>query len=70
LSYLMLTSEASSTEVKPPRLTFYHNSDRVDIGHKIAVGMTFGVADIVAKLGCLTAQITLSRQYSTPLTSK
>ena len=66
MSYLMLTSEASSTEVKPLRLTLYHNSDRVDIGHKVAIGMTFGVADIVAKLGRLTAQITLSRQYLLP----
>ena len=68
--YLMLVSEASGAQIEPLHLTIYHNGNRVNVRSKVTVGMTFGVADVMAELAGFTAQITFSRQYPSPLTRK
>jgi len=68
LNYFMLASNASGAQIEPLNFAFYHNSNRVNIGHKVAVGTSFRVAYIMAKLGRFATQITLSRQYFSPLT--
>jgi hypothetical protein len=47
----MLAAQASGAQVHTFGLTIYNQGDRVNIGHPVAIGMTFRVAYIVAKLG-------------------
>ena len=47
----MLAAQASGTQVKVFGLAVYGDSGRVDIGHPAAVGVPFGVADVMAKQG-------------------
>ena len=47
-------------------LAVYHHGSRVNIGYPAAVGVAFGVANIMTKLGQLTTQVAL--HYLFPLT--
>jgi hypothetical protein len=60
----MLGAQAPGAQVEALELTIYRNRGRVYVGYPAAVGMPFGMAYIVAELGCLTAYITLQSSCS------
>ena len=47
----MLSTQASGAQVEPFLLAIYNDSSRVNIGHPATLGMAFGVAHIMTKLG-------------------
>ena len=47
----MLVTKASGTQVKSFWLAIYNDSNGMNIGHPVTVGMAFRVADIVTELG-------------------
>ena len=47
----MLGSQASGTQVESLWLSVYIYRNRVNIGHPATLGVAFGVADIMTKLG-------------------
>jgi len=51
----MLGAQAPGAKVQPFRLTVYNNSGGVDVGYPAAVGMAFGMANIMTKLRCFSA---------------
>ena len=51
----MLGAQASGTQVKAFWLAIYHDGGRVNVGRPAAVGMAFGVADIMTELRCFPA---------------
>ena len=46
----MLVTQAPGAKVKPFWLTVDNDGSRVNVWHPLAVGMAFGVADIMAEL--------------------
>jgi len=48
----MLGAQAPRAEVKPLLLTINNNSDWVNVRQPSPLGVTLGMADIVAELGC------------------
>jgi len=51
----MLGAQAPGTKVKTFRLSVYNDGGGVDVGYPAAVGVAFGVADIMTELRCFTA---------------
>ena len=60
----MLGSEAPGAQVESFGLTVYIDRGRVNIGDPAAVGMPFGVADIMTKLWGFPTQIALQYDFS------
>ena len=58
----MLGAQTSGTQVKAFRLTIYGYRGWVYVGNPAAVGMPFGMTNIVTEQGGLTTQIAL--QYN------
>jgi len=54
----MLVTEAPGAQVKPFRLSVYNDGSGMNVGYPLPIGVAFGVADIVSKLGCLTTYVT------------
>ena len=50
-SGFMLVPQAPGTEIESLYLPVYGNGNRMNIGQPTAVSTTFGMADIVTKLG-------------------
>jgi hypothetical protein len=46
----MLVAQASGAQVKSFWLTIYNDGGGMDIGHPAAVGVAFGVADVMTEL--------------------
>jgi hypothetical protein len=51
----MLRAQAPGTEVQPFGLAIDNYSGGMNIGHPAAVGVAFGMADIMTELGCFPA---------------
>ena len=60
----MLGSQASGTQVESFGLAVYIKRGRVNIGDPAAVGMPFGVANIMTKLWGFPTQIALQCDFS------
>jgi hypothetical protein len=46
----MLGAQASGAQVKPFWLTIYNDGSRMNIGYPAAVGVAFGVANVMTEL--------------------
>jgi hypothetical protein len=55
LGDLVLAAQAPGAQVQPFWLTIYNNGGGVNVRYPAAVGMAFGMADIMTKLGCFSA---------------
>ena len=55
----MLGAQTPSAQVEAFWLTIYSDSNRMNIGHPATLGVTHGVAYIMAELGRLPTQIAL-----------
>jgi hypothetical protein len=62
----MLTAQASGAQVEPFRLTIDGDSNRMNIGHPLTVGVPFRVAYVMTELRCFATYIAL--QDFSPLT--
>jgi hypothetical protein len=63
-SDLVLRAQAPRAQVKMLCLAIDIDSSRVDIGRPAAVGVAFGVADIMTELRCFPAYIALQFSLS------
>jgi hypothetical protein len=59
LSCFILRAQASGAEIETSGATVNLNGNRVNIRQPFALGMPFGMADVLSELRSFTAQITL-----------
>jgi len=64
---LMLSAQASHTDIKPPLLATNNYSSFTNMRQPASFGVTLGMTHLLTKLGCLSTKVTFRHRYITIL---